>query len=529
MNTSRIILCEKNQSLSIGTKTIFQDSDIIISNDSRIGLIGKNGCGKTMTINYVNELFKQKTDYQPLMVHQDIVIEEEEDTILEFMLKTDRKIYDINKKVEKYEENLESCSDEEMKEYQSFIESFEYQEYDRYFSKVNKILYGLGIIDYRKKIGLFSGGWKMRIMIAKALVIEPLVLILDEPTNHLDLHHVIWLSHYLSTYKKSLLIVSHQIDFIDQVCNELWYIGAPDYDKPKIYTMKGSYDKMMKFIHKEEENHEKRYEEYSKKLVLQKKNKGMKPEELKEWIKKNEVKRPHRKYEVKIHFPEISHIQHMSVIKIEDVSFSYSKESPVIFHKINFGINMESRYVFVGANGVGKSTLYHLILNKYKPNTGDIIVDGRIRIGYYHQQLIENLPLEKTPLEYLKYLKGDISIEESRSILSKVGLQKIENNDVCNLKIGQLSGGQKARVSFCSLQIQRPHIILFDEPTNHLDIETIEGLIQGINTYNGGVLIISHDIYFISQIENYKIFEIKENGIYPYHESIHHYAQQFIE
>ncbi len=525
--TSRVILCEKNQSLLIGKKQIYEESDIIISNDSRIGLIGKNGCGKTMTVKQVYQLFLEKTDYQPLMVNQDIVIEEKEDTILEFMLKTDKKIYDMNKRVERYEEEMENLKDEEMEEYQRLIESYEYQEYDRYFSKVKKILHGLGIIDYRKKIGLYSGGWKMRIMIAKALVIEPLVLILDEPTNHLDLHHVIWLSHYLSTYKKCLMIVSHQIDFIENVCNELWYIGNPTGEGPKIYTMKGSYDKMMRFIETEDENYRKRYDEYSKKLVLQKKNKGMKPEELKEWIKKNEVKRPHRKYEVKIHFPEVSHIQHMSVIKIEGVSFSYTLDTPHIFKKIEFGINMESRYVFVGANGVGKSTLYHLIMGKYQPNEGTIIVDGRIRLGYYHQQLIENLPLEDTPLEYLKKLKSDISVEESRAILSKVGIQKIENNDLCNVKIGELSGGQKARVSFCSLQIQRPHIILFDEPTNHLDIETIEGLIEGINSYNGGVLIISHDIYFIHKIENYKIFEIRDKGIYPYHHSIYQYAEQF--
>ncbi len=526
------ILCEKEQSLSIESKLIFDKSDIIIHNDSRIGFIGKNGCGKSMTIKYIYKTLLEKTNYQPLMVEQDIIIENEEDTILEFMLKTDKKIYDINKKVEEYELKIENNDEaqlleEEFEEYQKFIESFEYQEYDAYFNRVKKILYGLGIMDYRKKIGIYSGGWKMRIMIAKALVIEPLILIMDEPTNHLDLHNVIWLTNYLSNYKKCLIVVSHQIDFIDNVCNEIWYIGAPDFDKPKIFTMKGTYDKMMRFINETEENNEKKYEEYAKKLVLQKKNKKMKKEDLEKWIEQNEVKRPHKKYEVTIRFPEVSQIQHMSVVRIENLSFQYSKDTLMIYENIDFGINMSSRYIFVGANGVGKTTLFHLILNKLKATQGDIIIDGRIRIGYYHQQIIENLPLEMTPLEYLQTLKGNISVEESRGILARVGLNKKDGNDVCNLKIKDLSGGQKARVSFCQLQILQPHIIFLDEPTNHLDIETIEGLIKGINEYNGGMIIISHDIYFISQIENYEIFEINNKKINKYNGTIYDYANQY--
>lgn len=525
----QIILCEKEQSLSIESKLIFDKSDIIIHNDSRIGFIGKNGCGKSMTIKYIYKTLLEKTNYKPLMVEQDIIIENEEDTILEFMLKTDKKIYDINKKVEEYELKMENneIRVEEFEEYQQFIESFEYQEYDAYFNRVQKILYGLGIMDYRKKIGIYSGGWKMRIMIAKALVIEPLILIMDEPTNHLDLHNVIWLTNYLSNYKKCLIVVSHQIDFIDNVCNEIWYIGAPDFDKPKIFTMKGTYDKMMRFINETEENNEKKYEEYAKKLVLQKKNKKMKKEDLEKWIEQNEVKRPHKKYEVTIKFPEVSQIQHMSVVRIENLSFQYSNDTPMIYENIDFGINMSSRYIFVGANGVGKTTLFHLILNKLKATQGDIIIDGRIRIGYYHQQIIENLPLEMTPLEYLQTLKGNISVEESRGILARVGLNKKDGNDVCNLKIKDLSGGQKARVSFCQLQILQPHIIFLDEPTNHLDIETIEGLIKGINEYNGGMIIISHDIYFINQIENNEIYEIKNKKINKYNGSIHDYASQY--
>ena len=491
-----ILLNEDNLTIKLGSNTIINDSKLIINSNSRIGIVGSNGCGKSTLINYIyNHL--SLININKHIVNQHIVYDSKEQTVLDFMLRTNINIYNINE--------LVSNPDIDIDEYQKLIQSPDYSAYDKYKSDCIRILAGLGIIDLNSKISSYSGGWLMKLSIAKSLIISPDILIMDEPTNHLDLDAIIWLGTYLSTYTKCLLIVSHQIDFIDNFSNQIWYIGTPDYKLPKLYVINGNYNRLQKTLTDINKQAENAYAKVNSK-VKEMQTKSKSKIEIQKYIESTGIPRPPKKYEIKINFPDIDKINSSKIIKFENVDFEYNSEKPILINS-DFSIDLDDRIAIIGSNGCGKSTLLKLCLGEIKPTRGTIIRDHRVKISYYNQQVIENLPLDITPIEYIQRLDNQLSIEQCRKILSKVGLI----NTDCTLLIDKLSGGQKARVSFCKLQVKEPNIILLDEPTNHLDIETIQGLIDGINEYKGGIIMITHDIYLINSINNIRVVKLN-NG-----------------
>ena len=510
--------------IDINGITLIKESDIVINSNTKYFVLGQNGIGKTTLLIHIYNKLKENTDI--LMIEQDIEIDEELQTIEEFMLNSNPILFRNWLRITELEEKNE-LSDKENEEYQKLSEYQESYEWNKFQAETYKILNGLGFNDIKKQVSILSGGWRMRLALGKALLRKPEVLVLDEPTNHLDLSTVIWLTDYLTGYKKTLIVITHQIGLVNSIADVIWYIGNPELKGNKVYTIKGTYDRLKKFLNNTFNEVNNSYEKFQKR-VEEMRRKSTPKKDVDEFIKKNGIQRPPKPYTVSILWNEVTELNTKNIIEMHNISFDYG--SNIIYKNLNIALGMGSRIVLVGENGVGKTTFFKLISEQILPkqNGGYMIKDNRLRIGYYNQQIMDNLPLELTPIQYLKELNSKLDQSECRAILGKVGIKKNEINDLPNNKIINLSGGQKARVALASIQIFNPHLLLLDEPTNHLDIESIEGLIEGINNFNGGVAIITHDIYLIESVENCHIYEVKNNNIIKYNDSFDKYLDKVL-
>jgi ATP-binding cassette subfamily F protein 1 len=497
-----------NFSLSVSGKSLFQDSPLIVSPGNIYGLIGKNGCGKSSLLKQLSltNLFADNK-IRVLYVEQELDISDKNP--VDIIFSSNSKLAYITEQIEIIEKEIKHLQDNEEPSYEDdlLLENLmnKYQEFQNQIigfnkeaeiSKIKSILYGLGFTheSMEQSSSIFSGGWRMRISLARALYIEPDLLLLDEPTNHLDLEAIIWLSNYMESWKGVAIIVSHNIGFLNETCSQIINI-----ENLKLVTYRGNYTMFKKSLEQKQKNQIKIYEAYEKKLKEFKKNNSSK-NGVEEFIKKNQVSKPEKQYYVKINFqPTNSFKSH--VIKLEDICFSYSDKE--ILKNVEIGIDMNTRATLVGLNGSGKSTLMKLISGEIKPSSGTVWIQNNLRIGYYNQHFEEQLPMDKTPIEYLIDRIPDNLKDGNREITvrSYLGNLKLEGN-AHNKKINELSGGQKARVALVKLIFQQPHVLLLDEPTNHLDIETVEALINGLKDFNGGILLITHEPELINSLES---------------------------
>jgi len=347
--------------------------------------------------------------------------------------------------------------------------------------------------------------------LARALFLEPTLLMLDEPTNHLDLNAVIWLDNYLQGWKKTLLIVSHDQSFLDNICTDMVHL-----DQHKLKYYKGNYSmfkKMQVQKRREEikawEKQEKRLKELkasgtSKKAAEKKtkealtrkqeknRSKGGKKEE--EDNGPTELLERPQEYNVKFSFPEPPPLQ-PPILGLYNVSFGYEGHKK-LFKNVDFGLDMESRIAIVGPNGVGKSTFLKLLLGELSPTDGENRKNHRLKIGRYDQHSGEHLTAEESPAEYLMRL-FNLPYEKARKQLGTFGLASHAHT----IKMKDLSGGQKARVALAELCLSAPDVLILDEPTNNLDIESIDALTMAISEYKGGVVIVSHDERLIRETD----------------------------
>lgn len=317
----------------------------------------------------------------------------------------------------------------------------------------------------------------MRVSLARALFLEPTLLMLDEPTNHLDLNAVIWLDNYLQGWKKTLLVVSHDQSFLDNICTDMVHL-----DQHKLKYYKGNYSMF-------------------KKMQVQKRREEIKEKNRSKGGKKDDddngptelLERP-QEYNVKFSFPEPPPLQ-PPILGLYNCSFGYEGHSK-LFKNVDFGLDMESRIAIVGPNGVGKSTFLKLMLGELTPTEGENRKNHRLKIGRYDQHSGEHLTAEESPSEYLMRL-FNLPYEKARKQLGTFGLASHAHT----IKMKDLSGGQKARVALCELCLSAPDLLILDEPTNNLDIESIDALTMAIAEYKGGVVIVSHDERLIRETE----------------------------
>eukprot|EP00056_Hartaetosiga_gracilis_P006541 m.97446 g.97446 ORF g.97446 m.97446 type:complete len:714 (+) comp12496_c1_seq4:1163-3304(+) len=532
-------------SIAAKGKDLFVNAQLKITAGRRYGLIGPNGHGKTTLLNHIAE---RKLHFPPnidtLLCKQEVTANDM--SAVEVVLSADEKRTDLLEKEKVLTEKLEKKhTDAVQQQLDEVYTEMRILNVDAAEGKARKILAGLGFSTEMQNRATknFSGGWRMRVSLAQALFIEPTLLLLDEPTNHLDLNAVIWLDNYLSKWKKTLLIVSHDQDFLDNVCTDIVHL-----DMKKLRYYRGNYTMFKKMYKQKRREMQKAYELQQRELRKLKKggqskdkaeskarekraakekkggkqkNKGQQHDEDDDMGQMELLERP-RDYVVQFKFPLPPELS-PPILGIYDASFRYSEKSDWLFEGLDIGIDMDSRIAIVGNNGVGKSTLLKLLTGENTPVKGEVRRNHRLRIGVYNQHSGEQLGREETPVDYLQR-EFNLSYQNTRKILGQYGLASHAHT----IKMKNLSGGQKSRVAFAQLSLREPDILILDEPTNNLDIESIDALVDAINEYTGGVVIVSHDARLILET-NCEMYECASRNCIRFDGDFNDYRETVLE
>eukprot|EP00735_Rhodelphis_limneticus_P005587 TRINITY_DN174_c0_g1::TRINITY_DN174_c0_g1_i1::g.14369::m.14369 TRINITY_DN174_c0_g1::TRINITY_DN174_c0_g1_i1::g.14369 ORF type:complete len:565 (-),score=176.29,sp/Q9M1H3/AB4F_ARATH/44.64/7e-156,ABC_tran/PF00005.22/8.4e-22,ABC_tran/PF00005.22/2.5e+03,ABC_tran/PF00005.22/4.4e-21,AAA_21/PF13304.1/1.4e-05,AAA_21/PF13304.1/1.2e+03,AAA_21/PF13304.1/0.0057,AAA_21/PF13304.1/9.5e-05,SMC_N/PF02463.14/0.00097,SMC_N/PF02463.14/2.4e+03,SMC_N/PF02463.14/2.6,SMC_N/PF02463.14/0.18,AAA_29/PF13555.1/0.036,AAA_29/P len=541
-----------------GGKPLFKEANVTFAFGRRYGLVGENGSGKTTLM---HTLANQQDDFEGVIPsHIDILLVQQEaradeTPTIQAVVEADVERLKLLAEQKDLTEKLESPdhTDEEKEAFserlRAVYERLHYIKADSAEQRASAILSGLQFTEEQKywPTKSFSGGWRMRISLARALFRRPRLLLLDEPTNHLDLHAVLWLEDYLQRWTNTLVVVSHDKDFMNNVCTDILHIW-----QTKLYHYIGDFDNFEKVYTQKVEEYKKEYEKQEKRLKEMKKQGKVTTNVSKTSSRESKTKKEERKAvtatrkgknllgeededgqpalleplkENKITI-EVQTAEKLvgPLIKVEGVDFGYP-DKELLFKDLDFGIHMDSRIALVGANGTGKSTLIKLMKGELTPLCGLISHHPKLRIGYFSQHSVDQLMMDKTPVEYIQELFPEMNYQMIRNRLGKFGLP----GNAAIQRIDTLSGGQKSRVVFVELSLKRCHIMLLDEPTNHLDLETIDALIDAMKEFEGGVVIVTHNVRLISDICS-EIWICKDDRTLEFFEGdFHDYRQSLID
>ncbi|TCD68629.1 hypothetical protein EIP91_010284 [Steccherinum ochraceum] len=505
--------------LSFHGRLLIEGAEISLNYGQRYGLLGENGSGKSTLLQSIAE--------------RDIEIPEHVDI---YLVRGEAEPADVNavdyiiasarEKVIRLEARIEEMSvadDVDEVALDSLYEQLEEMDPSTFEAKAGSILHGLGFTAemMARPTKDMSGGWRMRVALARALFIKPHLLLLDEPTNHLDLEAVVWLEAYLSMYNHILVITSHSQDFMDSVCTNIMDLTP----KKKLLYYGGNYSVYVRTKQENEVNQMKAYQKqqdeiaHIKKFIAsagtyanlvrqaKSKQKIIDKMEAAGLIEKIEIPRP-----LRFNFEDIGRLP-PPILAFDDVAFSYSgKKEDYLYQGLSFGIDMDSRIAIVGQNGTGKSTLLNLITGAIYPCEGTISRHTSLKLAKYSQHSADQLPYNKSPIEHMQSLYTEKFPEKDlqawRAQLGRFGLSGSHQTS----QIKQLSDGLRNRVVFSQLAMEHPHILLLDEPTNHLDMPSIDALASAIKEFEGGVVIVSHDFRLISQVAE-ELWEVKDRKI----------------
>ena len=522
-----MLLACQNISKAYGTNQILTDVSFHIEAREKIAIVGINGCGKTTLLKVImgeeaadngQVVISKEATVGYLSQHQDISFD---NTIYDEMLETKKYIIDMEAKLRSLELDMKEYEGDRLEQIMNTYNKVQ-SEYDRlngyaYKSEITGVLKGLGFseADYNRHISTLSGGQKMRIALGRLLLTKPDIIILDEPTNHLDMLSTAWLETFLSAYDGSVIIVSHDRYFIDKIATKIVEI---DNTKATIYHGNYSYyakkraevraSLMKAYLNQQQEI--KHQEDVITKLKQFNREKSIKRAESREKMlaKIDVLEKPvETAPEMRVALtPSVE--SGNDVLTIRELSKSFGSHN--LFSSLNMDIKKGERVSLIGANGTGKTTILKIINRVVPKDAGTVTLGSRVRIGYYDQEH-QVLSLHKTIFEEISDAYPDMNNTKIRNVLAAF---LFTGEDVFK-KIGDLSGGERGRVSLAKLMLSPANFLILDEPTNHLDIQSKEILEEALKSYTGTVLVVSHDRYFINSVST-RIVELKDKRLYSF-------------
>lgn len=524
--------------------TVLKDINWEVKKGEKVGLVGVNGAGKTTQMRIIagleepdsGNVIKVKPNMKIAFLSQEFEVSLSR-TVREEFLSAFKEEMEVAAKLEKVQKALESAVDDLelmgrlLDEFDSLQRKAQAVNLDEVEAKVSKLMPELGFSaeDSDRLVASFSSGWQMRMSLGKILLQEPDLLLLDEPTNHLDLDTIEWFEGYLGKQEVPMVIISHDRAFLDQLCTKI-----VETDMGVSRTYEGNYSEYIvakaAWIEAQYAAWEKQQKEieHTKDLInrlgagansgrassAEKKLERLQEEEL--------IEKPFQRKQMKIRFPERGR-SGRSVVTIKNLQFGY--EDKVLFNKANLNIQRGEKIAIIGPNGCGKSTLLKLIMGLEKPRAGEVLLgEHSVLPNYFEQNQAEALDLDKTVLETVEEAAEDWRLDDIKGLLGRCNFKA----DMLDRKVSLLSGGEKARLAFCKFMVTPSTLLVLDEPTNHLDIPSKEMLEEAITEYQGTVITVSHDRYFIRQIVN-RVVEVKDCNLQDYAGDYNYYLEKNLD
>ncbi len=516
-----------NLTIRFGNFELFSDIGFLINKRDRIGLVGKNGAGKSTLLKVINGDISPNegnisvpTDIKIGYLPQQMILENAKLSVFEEARTAFQNVLEIQTEIDKLNVQIANYHDYTEDEYSKLIEKLTHlSEHlniigaDNVEQNIEKVLKGLGFsqTDFQRKISEFSGGWKMRVELAKILLQNPDVILLDEPTNHLDIEAIQWLESFLETYGGAVLVISHDRAFLDNVTNRTIEINLG-----KIYDYKVSYSKF-KVLQQERlaqqiaayENQQKLIED-TERFIERFRYKATKANQVQSRIKQLEKLDRLEIDELdnaamNIKFPPAPRSGDI-VVKIDELSQTYDGKK-YILNKIDLIVERGEKIAFVGRNGEGKTTLSKVIIGELE-YSGELKIGHNVKIGYFAQNQDELLDPELTVFETL----DRIAVGDIRTKLRDILGSFLFSGEDIDKKVKVLSGGEHSRLSLAKLLLEPYNLLVLDEPTNHLDMRSKDILKQALLKFDGSLIIVSHDGYFLDGLVD-KVYEFKNHKI----------------
>jgi ATP-binding cassette subfamily F protein 3 len=511
----------QNVTFEFGARAIVEEATWHIQPGERIGLIGYNGTGKSTLLKLlVGEYMPSAGTVERSRttsigyLHQDLLSFDTNDSILQVALGAFEKVLQLEKEIEELGIELEKTGDEKtLHDYSDKLHELETLGGYNIHHKTEEVLQGLGFPneDLKRPYKEFSGGWRMRVLLAKMILQQPDLLLLDEPTNHLDLPSIEWLEKYLLHYQGSVVIVSHDKYFLNRMVTKIVevyqqqlhiYNGNYDYyEKEKairVEMQQKAYENQQDYIRQNERLVERFRAKASKAAMAQS---IMKKLDKLERIEESEIERPN----IRINF-RVDKTPGKVLVELKNVSKAFGEN--VIIENSTIEIDRDDKIALIGANGKGKSTLLRILAGVENFSRGERKWGHNVEESFYAQHQLEALNVNNTILEEMKECGSQMNDLELRGLLGCF----LFSGDDADKKIKILSGGEKARVALAKVIVSKANFLMLDEPTNHLDMHSCDLLIDALHKYEGSIILVSHDRYFVSKTAN-KIWEIVDHTI----------------